>query len=126
MDQTYLALAVRHLERFSGPAPPETTSSAAAHMNLRSARRRPGARGSAGGEEADLAGILADDLPLIRTVRNWRAWLAQPTDRAALDHLLSRLRVGKPAGSPALLRRAERLTGLNLSRPRGRPRKRPR
>ena len=68
-------------------------------------------------------GPLADDLPLLKTVRDWRRWLAPPSERADLAYLLARLRVGKPAGSPQFVRRVERLTGQNLSRPRGRPRK---
>ena len=107
LDEDSLALAVRHVERFRGVLPAGTVSSAGHHCD----RRRPG-------------GPLADDLPLLKTVRNWRRWLAEPIGRAEVAYLLSRLRVGKPAGSPKFVRRVERLTGLNLSRPRGRPRKR--
>jgi putative transposase len=107
LDAEHLALAVRYLERFGGRRPPGTKSSAAYHC------------GRAGGA----GGLLADDLPLLKAVRNWRKWLAEPIDRAALKHLLSRLRVGKQAGSPAFVRKVEKLTGMNLSRRPGRPRK---
>lgn len=106
----YLAVAVKHVERFAGELPPDSSSSARAHC-----RRGPKA-----------SGILSAGLPLLRSVRSWRAWLREPPAPADLRHLLSRLRVGKPAGSPAFVQRVERLTGLNLSRPRGRPRTRPR
>jgi len=105
LDAEYLALAVRYVERFSGPMPPATSNSAAAHCRKRTA-----------------GGILSGDLPLLKTVGPWRTWLARPIDPTALGHLLSRLRVGKPAGSREFVARAEALTGLNLSRPRGRPR----
>jgi len=108
LDADYLALAVRYLERFSGQLPPETKSSAAAHCH----RTRSNSR------------FLRHDLPLLRSVRRWRAWLEEPLDKAALRHLLSRLRVGKPAGAAAFVSRVEAVTGLNLSRGRGRPRKR--
>jgi len=106
LDGDFLALAVRHVERFGAAMPAWTASSAGHHCD----RRRPG-------------GPLADSLPLLKSVRDWRRWLARPIDRAELAYLLGRLRVGKPAGSPRFVRRVERLTGLNLSRPRGRPRK---
>jgi len=105
LDAEYLALAVRYVERFTGAVPPPTRNSAGAHCRGRTA-----------------GGILSDDLPLLKTVRHWRTWLARPIAPAALAHLLSRLRVGKPAGSPEFVARAEAFTGLNLSRPRGRPR----
>ena len=107
VDEEYLALAVRYVERFAGELPPQTRSSAAPHC-------RRGGKGP---------GLLARDLPLLKSVRSWRAWLGEPMDKAALRHLLSRLRVGKPAGSRAFVRRIEAMTGLNLSRGRGRPRK---
>lgn len=107
LDAEYLALAMRYVERFTGELPPETRSSAAPHC-------RPGRKG---------LGILARDLPLLKSVRSWRSWLGEPMDKAALRHLLSRLRVGKPAGSKAFVKRIEAMTGLNLSRGRGRPRK---
>ncbi len=105
LDAEHLALAVRYVERFRGRRPPETRSSAGSHC-----------RRSGGTTE-----LLAGDLPLLKTVKDWRKWLAEPIDRAALRHLLSRLRVGKPAGSAAFVRKVEKRTGMNLSRPRGRP-----
>lgn len=109
LDQAYLALAVRRLERFEGDCPSATVSSTALRL---------------GGEAVDwpaAKALLADGLPLLDSVKDWRAWLAGPIDKPGLAHLQSRLRVGKPAGSAEFVRRAERLTGLNLSRPRGRP-----
>jgi putative transposase len=106
LEGEYLDLAVRYVERFTGRCPPATKSSAAYHCR-RSARK---------------PGPLADDLPLLKSVKNWRKWLREPVDRAMLAHLLSRLRTGKPAGSEAFVGGVERLTGLNLSRGPGRPR----
>ncbi len=113
LDEDYLATAVRWVERFTGKLPPASTSSAAAHC-----RGRAPCLPTEGGHGAP---PLAGDLPLLTTVGNWRKWLAQPDEPAVLDRLLSRLRVGKPAGSPEFTRRVEILTGLNLSRPPGRP-----
>ncbi len=107
LDQEYLALAVRYLERFTGRCPPATKSSAVYHC-----------RPSAGD-----TGPLAGGLRLLQSVRDWRKRLAEPLDGVALRHLLSRLRTGKPAGSPAFVGKVERLTGMNLSRRPGRPRK---
>lgn len=110
LDADYLALAVRYAERFTGELPPAARSSARPHCRAR--RKGPS--------------VLSYDLPLLKSVRNWRAWLREPVDKAALRHLLSRLGVGKPAGSPAFVKRVEGITGLNLSRGPGRPRTRPR
>jgi len=104
LDGDYLALAVKYVERFTGPAPPSSVCSAAHHC-----------------DGTMPAGPLADDLPLLARVRLWRAWLDEPDDEAAVKHLLSRLRVGKPAGGVEFIRRVEAATGLNLSRPPGRP-----
>ncbi len=106
LDEHYLAVALRRLERFTGRMPAATASSTACHC-----------LGRAGGA------ALADGLALLATVPDWRKWLAQPIDPTELDHLAGRLRVGKPAGGPAFVRRVEQLTGLDLSRPQGRPRR---
>ena len=107
LEGEYLALAVRYLERFTGRCPRRTISSAVYHC-------RPSAR---------LPGPLDGGLPLVKAVKGWRRWLAERIDRAALGHLLSRLRVGKPAGSGPFVRGVEKLTGLDLTRRPGRPKK---
>ena len=103
LDGDYLAVAVRYVERFVGDVPPPS-------------------RNSAGYRCDGVAGPLADDLPLLQGVSDWHGWLSQPDQPGALGRLLSRLRVGRPAGDADFTRRVEALTGRTLSRSPGRPR----
>ena len=105
VDEQYLSVAVRYVERFEGAPPPEPRCSAGAHCR---GTRGPG-------------NCLDEGLPV--SPPDWRAFLTGRDEQEAIERVLSRLRLGKPAGSPSFVERVEDMTGLNLSRRPGRPRK---
>ena len=92
LDERYLFNAVRYVERnpvragMVNRAEDYAWSSAAAHCGLREDR------------------LLSDDLPLLRQIPDWSAWLQydDPADKIAF--LRSRTRSGRPCGDEAFLR----------------------
>jgi putative transposase len=66
--------------------------------------------------------VLADGLPLVEAVEDWRAWLREPfeDEDARYDAIRRHTHTGRPCGAPAFLDHLERLTSRILHhKPRG-------
>jgi putative transposase len=111
LDEAYLWTAVKYVERnpvqigLVEYAEDYKWSSAAAHCNLR----------------AD--NLLSEDLPLLKEIPDWAAWLRDREDSTAVTLLRRNTDKGIPTGSDRFISRLEALLKRPLKfRPRGRPR----
>ncbi len=113
LDAEYAMEALKHLDRATG------TAQASRQCRL----HRLGQPSEGHDGVCAFCGMLDESIPYPKMASELPQWLARPADPAIVRAVLGRLRVGKPAGSPSFIREVEVLTGLNLSRRRGRPRK---
>ncbi|MFQ5805591.1 MAG: transposase [Phycisphaerae bacterium] len=111
LDEVHLLTAVRYVERnpvragMVKRAWDYAWSSARFHVGLR---------------ETD---DLIRDRNLLGLVPDWRAFLGMEEDSTQVEFLRGKTRTGRPCGSDAFIKRAERLTGRKLlAKPPGRPR----
>ncbi|MFP4500568.1 MAG: transposase [Candidatus Hydrogenedentota bacterium] len=60
--------------------------------------------------------VLADGLPLVKAVEDWRAWLREPfeDEDACYEAIRGHTHTGRPCGAPAFVEHLERLTGRPL------------
>ncbi len=68
--------------------------------------------------------LLADDLPLLGEIPDWRSFLARPLEKNSLDTIRANTRSGRPAGDDSFVGKLESLLGITIhTKPPGRPRK---
>jgi putative transposase len=68
--------------------------------------------------------VLSPDLPLLKKIDDWSAWLREPLDDVTLELIRRRTRKCLPCGDDRFLGRIGELVGRKLlDRPPGRPRK---
>jgi len=102
MDERHLWNGVRYVERnpvragLVRRAEDYRWSSAAGHCGLRS----------------DC--ILSDDLPLLREIPDWSAWLAEQEPHKDLSFIRSRTRTGRPCANDDFTRNMEKELGRQL------------
>ena len=102
LDERHLWNAVRYVERnpvragMVKRAEDYRWSSAAAHCGLRSDR------------------ILSNDLPLLREIPDWSAWLAEQELQSDLNFIRSRTRTGRPCADDDFIRNMEKTLGRQL------------
>ena len=113
LDPEYAMEALRHLDRAGGAA----SSSHDCRLH------RLGQAPAGHADECSLCDIVDANIPYPNSAADLAQWVSRSADPAIVRAILGRLRVGKPAGSPNFVKQVELLTGLNLSRRRGRPRK---
>ncbi len=68
--------------------------------------------------------LLAEDCPLLETIPDWSAYLADKDDAAWVEEFRRSTRTGRPLGSEAFVPLIETLLNRMLKgKPRGRPRR---
>ncbi|MFQ5883286.1 MAG: transposase [Candidatus Methylomirabilales bacterium] len=66
--------------------------------------------------------LLVADCPLVSTIRDWAAYLAEPDEARWMEAFRQSTRTGRPVGSPTFVARVEELLQRVLqAKPRGRP-----